>query len=128
MSLMQLIARREAEQAAFEAQLDELLTAHLGQYAVFEGGRPMGFFDSYGDAFEFGLALYGTERVFLVARVEDPPWRLVGIEVAALMRPVDRHAGAVLGGGRVVDAADAERQGESPPSESSPSASARAYR
>lgn len=80
-----LLRQRRAERAAFEAQLPALLDRHLGQWAVFAHRRPIGFFDSYGEAFGYGLALFGANRVFLVARVEDPPWRLLGMRVAHLL-------------------------------------------
>lgn len=84
-SLEPQLRERRAEQAAFAAQLDELLPRRLGQWAVFAGGRPIGFAGSYGAAFAFGLVRCGTHTVFLVARVEDPPWRLLGLQVADLL-------------------------------------------
>lgn len=74
-----------AEREAFDRQLPALLDTHLGRWALFADGHPIGFFDGYGIAFSVGLALYGRERVFLVAKVQDPPWRLLGLEVADLL-------------------------------------------
>jgi hypothetical protein len=85
MSLDPQLAQRQAEQDAFDAQLDELLQYHLGKWALYARGRALGVFESYGSAFHFGLRLFGTRRVFLVARVQDPPWRLVGLQVAELL-------------------------------------------
>lgn len=79
------LRQRRAEQAAFDARLGELLAERLGQWAVFAGGQPIGFFDSYGEAFAFGLVRCGAHTVFLVARVEDPPWRILGLQVANLL-------------------------------------------
>lgn len=85
MSLEPLLRQRSAEKAAFDAQLPALLDRHLGKWAVFAHRRPIGFFGSYGEAFAHGLALFGTDRVFLVARVADPPWKLLGLRVAQLL-------------------------------------------
>lgn len=85
MSLEPQLAQRRAEKDAFDAQLDELLHHHLGKWALFGRGRALGVFETYGSAFRFGLGLFGTRRVFLVARIEDPPWRLVGLQVAELL-------------------------------------------
>lgn len=85
MSLDPQLAQLQAERDAFEAQLDELLQYHLGKWALYARGRALGVFETYGSAFRFGLRLFGTRRVFLVARVKDPPWRLVGLQVARLL-------------------------------------------
>lgn len=86
MSLDRELSQRQAERDAFEAQLDELIPDHLGKWALFGRGRALGVFQTYGGAFRFGLGLFGTRRVFLVARIEDPPWRLVGLQVAELLK------------------------------------------
>lgn len=85
MSFEPLLRQRRTEQAAFRRQLPALLDRHLGEWAVFAHRRPIGFFGSYSEAFGYGLALFGSNRVFLVARVEDPPWKLLGLEVAKLL-------------------------------------------
>lgn len=85
MSLEPVLRQRQAEEAAFDAQLPALLDRHLGKWAVFAHRRPIGFFGSYGEAFGHGLALFGNDRVFLVARVQDPPWKLLGLEVARIL-------------------------------------------
>lgn len=85
MSLEPVLREHRAERAAFERQLPALLDRHLGQWAVFAHRRPIGFFGSYSEAFGYGLALFGENRVFLVARVEDPPWKLLGLKVAKLL-------------------------------------------
>ncbi len=85
MSLDPQLRRRRADQEAFDAQLDELLQHHLGKWVLFGRGRALGVFETYSGAFRFGLRLFGTRRVFLVARVQDPPWKLVGLQVAELL-------------------------------------------
>jgi hypothetical protein len=79
------LRQRQAEQEAFDAQLDELLQYHLGKWVLFGRGRALGVFETYSGAFRFGLHLFRTRRVFLVARVQDPPWKLVGLQVADLL-------------------------------------------
>lgn len=85
MNLEPVLRERRAEQAAFEQQLPALLDSHLGEWTLFAHRRPIGFFRSYSEAFANGLALFGAHRVFLVARVEDPPWKLLGLRVADLL-------------------------------------------
>jgi hypothetical protein len=85
MSLEPLLRQRRAEKAAFDTQLPALLDRHLGKWTVFAHRRPLGFFGSYSEAFAHGLALFGVDRVFLVARVQDPPWKLLGLRVAKLL-------------------------------------------
>lgn len=85
MSLEPHLRRRRAEREAFDRQLPALLDRQLGRWALFADREPVGFFDAYGIAFSVGLALFGRERVFLVAKVEDPPWKLLGLEVEQLL-------------------------------------------
>jgi hypothetical protein len=84
-SLDPQLRQRQVDQEAFDAQLDELLQYHLGKWALYARGRALGVFETYSSAFRFGLRLFGTRRVFLVARVQDPPWKLVGLQVAELL-------------------------------------------
>lgn len=59
----------EQEQAAFEAQLDDLLKEHAGQFALFKDGRPVDFFEDHSKAYEAGLDRFGIDDVFLVGQV-----------------------------------------------------------
>lgn len=57
------------EQDAFEAQLDELLRDHKGQFVLFKNGRPVEFFEDHGAAYTRGLDLFGLDSPFLIAPV-----------------------------------------------------------
>jgi len=57
------------EQAAFDAQLDELLLTHPGKYVLFKDGRPVEFFDDYPSAYGAALKRYGLGEVFLIAPI-----------------------------------------------------------
>lgn len=59
-----------ADQIAFDEQLEKLLAEHAGEFVVFRSGAPVGFFPGYGSAYEFALAEFGTEGVFLVSEVK----------------------------------------------------------
>ncbi|HEX9602206.1 MAG TPA: hypothetical protein VF973_00550 [Myxococcales bacterium] len=62
----------EQEQAAFDAQLPELLKEHRGEFVLFKEGRPAGFFKDHGSAYAAGLQRFGLGVAFLVAPVEPP--------------------------------------------------------
>ncbi len=57
------------EQAAFDAQLDELLRSHPGKYVLFKDRRPVAFFDEYPAAYAAALQQFGLDAVFLIAPV-----------------------------------------------------------
>jgi len=59
----------EAEQAAFDSQLDELMKEHAGQFALFHAGKPAGFFQTFEQAYRGGLERFGVDGVFLVSEV-----------------------------------------------------------
>ncbi len=62
----------EQEQAAFESALPELLKTHSGEFALFKGGQPHGFFESFEEAYAAALKRFGVDTIFLIARVEPP--------------------------------------------------------
>ena len=62
----------QEEQAAFDAQLDELLKEHRGQVALFKDGKPVEFFSAHTDAYRAGLERFGLGVVFVVAPIEPP--------------------------------------------------------
>jgi len=58
------------EQDAFDSMLDELMVEHAGQFVVFHGGKPTGFFyPTHDDAYRAGLDAFGTSAVFLVSEI-----------------------------------------------------------
>lgn len=73
----------EKEQAAFEALLDDLLAAHKGEFALFKGGKPLGFFPTHEQAYEAGLDQLGLDAEFLVARVEEPKAQPISVSWSA---------------------------------------------
>ncbi len=60
------------EQAAFDAQLDELLRTRPGKYVLFKNGKPVAFFDDYPAAYAAALSQFGLGAVFLVAPIVKP--------------------------------------------------------
>ncbi len=60
------------EQAAFEAQLDDLLRTHAGKYVLFKNGGPIDFFDDYPSAYKAALQRFGLDQVFLIAPIVKP--------------------------------------------------------
>ena len=62
----------EKEQKAFDAMLADLLKEHAGQFVVIKDGEPIGFYQSYGDAYTDALNRYGTDQVFLISEVRVP--------------------------------------------------------
>src|SRR5713101_4203119 len=59
----------EQEQAAFDAQLPELLKEHRGEFVLFKEGRPAGFFKDHGSAYAAGLQRFGLGVAFSVVAV-----------------------------------------------------------
>jgi hypothetical protein len=57
------------ERKAFDAQLDELLRIHSGEFALMKHGRVVGFYPSHEAAYEAGLLKFGLDSVFLIAPV-----------------------------------------------------------
>jgi hypothetical protein len=60
----------QAEQNAFDEQLDEMLRDHAGEFVLFRDRKPVAFFTDYKSAFEAGLERYGLDQVFLVSEVK----------------------------------------------------------
>ncbi len=59
----------QEEQDAFNAQLDELLKDHAGQFVLFKDGGPIEFFPDQITAYSRGLEKFGLDQIFLVAPV-----------------------------------------------------------
>ena len=64
----------EGERKAFDAQLEDLLHTHPGEFALMKNGQVVGFYPNHEAAYEAGLATFGLDSVFLIAPVvkEDP--------------------------------------------------------
>ena len=60
----------QEEQAAFDAQLPEMLKQHKGQFVLFKDAKPVEYFSDHAVAYRTGLERFGVEAVFLVAPVE----------------------------------------------------------
>ena len=60
----------EREQAAFDARLDEMLREHPAEFVLFQGGKPVGFFPTYDEAYQAGLTAFGADSPFLVSEVK----------------------------------------------------------
>jgi hypothetical protein len=59
----------QSEQNAFDQQLPQMLEEHPGEFVVFHGGKPLGFFSAYDQAYSFALDELGLDEVFLVSQV-----------------------------------------------------------
>ena len=59
----------EAEQVAFDRLLPRMLEEHRGQFVVFHGQEPRGFFATYDGAYVFALDNFGLDKVFLISEV-----------------------------------------------------------
>lgn len=57
--------------AAFKERLPDLLTTHAGKIALLSDGEIVGFFDSFGDAMQFGLEKFGAQDRFSLQEVTD---------------------------------------------------------
>lgn len=53
---------------AFRAQLNEILTQHLGQFAVMKNGKIIEYFDSFNDAFKYASGTF-SDGLFSVQEV-----------------------------------------------------------
>lgn len=60
----------QQEQTAFEAQLDELIATHAGEFVLFNDGRPVAFFKAHEAAYREGIERFGPDATFLVAQVK----------------------------------------------------------
>lgn len=67
------------EQEAFEAQLDELLKQHRGQFVLFKDGRPVEFFPDHATAYSRALELFGIDATFLIAAVAKSEPRPISV-------------------------------------------------
>lgn len=67
----------EQEQAAFDAQLEGLLSLHGGEYVLFKDGHAVGFFATHSLAYSEGIKRFGVDEVFLVAPVRRSPPQVV---------------------------------------------------
>lgn len=69
-AIAQEVAELELEQAAFNAQLDEMLKEHAGEFVVFKGGRAVAFFAGYDEAYRAALERFGPDETFIVSEVK----------------------------------------------------------
>ena len=69
----------EQERKAFEAQLEELLNEHRGEYALVFRGESVAFYPDSASAYEAGLERFGVDAEFLVAEVAEPSHRSVSL-------------------------------------------------
>ena len=42
-----------------------------GQFVVVHDGKPIDFFESYGDAYQAGLDRFGVDEIYLVSKVQE---------------------------------------------------------
>lgn len=59
----------QTEQEAFNAQLDELMKEHAGQFVLFHQKAPVGYFETFDQAYRAGLERFGVGGVFLVSEI-----------------------------------------------------------
>ena len=59
------------EQAAFDALLPSILEDHRGQFVIVHDGKPIDFFESYGDDYQAGLDRLGVDEIYLVSKVQE---------------------------------------------------------
>ena len=69
----------EGEQTLFEEQLPDLMKTHAGEWVLFHGGEPVGFFQNSASAYDAGIEQFDLDVVFLVARVEERVPRPVSV-------------------------------------------------
>jgi hypothetical protein len=62
-------ARLSVETQLYETQKAEWLQTHRDKFVVIKGQNPLGFFDSFHQAYIAGVAEYGMDVDFLVQRV-----------------------------------------------------------
>ena len=60
---------RESE--AFNAQRDELLKNHRGEFVVFKDGKPVAFFKTLDEAYQFGISQFGPSDPFLLEPIVE---------------------------------------------------------
>jgi len=60
----------EREQNAFDAQLDEMMLEHEGEYVLFRGEKPVAFFPTYNEAYQAGLDEFGLDEVYIISEVK----------------------------------------------------------
>ena len=61
----------QREQDAFDQRVAELLVEHQGEFLVFHKGAPVGFFETYNEAYQAGIDRLGLDEVYLIAKVEE---------------------------------------------------------
>ncbi len=61
----------ENEKKAFNARLAEMLKEHGGEFVVFKGGEPVGFFPDASAAYGFAMDKYGPDAGFLIREVAE---------------------------------------------------------
>jgi hypothetical protein len=59
----------QAEQEAFDRQVEEMLKEHAGQFVLFKKGGVVAYFPDYQAAYKAGLEKFGLDQVFLVSEV-----------------------------------------------------------
>lgn len=60
----------EREQRAFDAMLDAMLVEHAGDFTVFHGGEPIGYFENLMAAYKAALDRFGPREPFLLSEVK----------------------------------------------------------
>lgn len=63
-------SRLEREQKAFDAQLNDMMRDHGGDFVLFQGEKPVAFFDTYNEAYQAGLDQFGLDGVYIVSEVK----------------------------------------------------------
>jgi len=64
-------ASLEQELAWYESNKAEWLKTHLGEFALVGKKRAVGFYPTYGAAFEAGLGVFGIGTDFLIKQVVE---------------------------------------------------------
>jgi hypothetical protein len=57
------------ELEVYHRHQSEWLSVHVGSFVAIQGEQVGGFFDSYAEAFQSGLARFGAEHDFLIKQV-----------------------------------------------------------
>ena len=71
------------EQKAFDAQLDEMMRDHEGQFVLFHAEKPVAFFATYNEAYQAGLDQFGLDAVYIVSEVKRRDLHATSITWAA---------------------------------------------
>ena len=76
------------EQAAFDAQLAELVRDHEGEFVIIKDGAPVDFFSTYDEAYSEALARFGIDETYLVSEVKhrQPHVTSLAWEAGAMFR------------------------------------------